>query len=426
MRPIHLIPFLLLFALSCAQPQSGFVTIDGVRFMLDGKPYYFVGTNFWFGANLGMPGPEGDRDRLIRELDLLKDVGLTNLRILAASEGPYHDNAVRPTFKPTPDSVNTDLFLGLDFLLAEMAKRDMKAVVFLNNFWEWSGGMNQWAEWYGGGPGTNPQITGDWTTFIRQSATFYANEAAVQAWRAHVASVLTRINTVNGRAYNNDPTIMSWQLANEPRPDYDDPEPFVRWIHESSGFIKSMAPKQLVSTGNEGSRGSNDDMDLFIRAHSSPNVDYLTYHMWAKNWSWYDAANADSTILVSMDNAEAYIRGHIEVARRLNKPITMEEFGLGRDGENHDPTTPTTYRDRYFRHVFDLVEESMLSDSPLAGTNFWAWGGYAVSVKPDFSWRPGDPFMGDPPQEPQGLNSVFATDTSTLAILREHAAFLRR
>lgn len=426
MRTFRFLPLLFLLMLACGKPQSGFVTVDGVRFMLDGKPYYFVGTNFWYGANLGMPGPEGDRGRLIRELDLLKEVGLTNLRIMAASEGPYHDNAVRPTFKPTPDSVNADLLIGLDFLLAEMAKRDMKAVVFLNNFWEWSGGMNQWGEWYGSGPGTNPQITGDWNTFIRQSAKFYTNETAVQAWRAHVASVITRVNTVNGRAYNNDPTIMSWQLANEPRPDYDDTEPFVRWIHESSGFIKSMAPKQLVSTGNEGSRGSNDDMDLFIRAHSSPNVDYLTYHMWAKNWSWYDAANPDSTILVSMANAEAYLRSHIEVARQLNKPITMEEFGLGRDGENHDPATPTTYRDRYFRHVFSLVEESMVSGSPLAGTNFWAWGGYAVSAKPDFSWRPGDPFMGDPPQEPQGLNSVFATDASTLAILNAHAAFLRR
>jgi isoleucyl-tRNA synthetase len=45
----------------------------GYEFTLDGKPYYFVGTNFWYGANLGMPGEAGDRDRLIRELDLLKD-----------------------------------------------------------------------------------------------------------------------------------------------------------------------------------------------------------------------------------------------------------------------------------------------------------------------------------------------------------------
>jgi len=36
-------------------------------------------------------------------------------------------------------------------------------------------------------------------------------------------------------------------------------------------------------------------------------------------------------------------------------------------------------------------------------------------------WRPGDTFVGDPPQEPQGRNSVFISDTSTLRILSEHA-----
>lgn len=426
MKQLTLIALFAIFA-SCASPtEKHFVIVEGAQFTLAGKPYYFVGTNFWYGANLGMPGEAGDRERLIRELDLLKATGLTNLRIMAASEGPFHANAVSPTFKPTKDSVNTDLLIGLDFLLAEMGKRDMKAVIFLNNFWEWSGGMNQWGEWYGNGPGSNPQVTGDWTTFIRQSAKFYPNEAAQTAWREYLTLVISRTNSITGEKYTDDPTIMSWQLANEPRPDYDDVEPFVNWIHESAGFIKALAPNQLVSTGNEGSRGANDNMDLFVRSHSSPNVDYLTFHMWAKNWGWYDAANPDSTIVTSMANAETYIREHVEIARQLNKPITMEEFGLGRDFENHDSANTTTYRDRYLGHVFSLVEESMTSGSPLAGTNFWAWGGYGVSAQPDFTWKPGDPFMGDPPQEPQGLNSVFAGDTSTLNILKTHAEFLRR
>jgi mannan endo-1,4-beta-mannosidase len=36
-------------------------------------------------------------------------------------------------------------------------------------------------------------------------------------------------------------------------------------------------------------------------------------------------------------------------------------------------------------------------------------------------WRVGDPFVGDPPQEPQGRNSIFISDTSTMRIIREHA-----
>jgi mannan endo-1,4-beta-mannosidase len=36
-------------------------------------------------------------------------------------------------------------------------------------------------------------------------------------------------------------------------------------------------------------------------------------------------------------------------------------------------------------------------------------------------WKAGDPFTGDPPQEAQGLFSVFDSDASTLGIVADHA-----
>ena len=50
----------------------GFINVNGKQFIRDGKPYYFLGTNFWYGMNLGSSGQGGDRDRLLRELDHLK------------------------------------------------------------------------------------------------------------------------------------------------------------------------------------------------------------------------------------------------------------------------------------------------------------------------------------------------------------------
>jgi mannan endo-1,4-beta-mannosidase len=65
--------------------------------------------------------------------------------------------------------------------------------------------------------------------------------------------------------------------------------------------------------------------------------------------------------------------------------------------------------------------DSAKAGAPFAGSNFWGWGGHERGKNADDIWREGDPFVGDPPQEPQGFNSVFIADTSTLRILRNHA-----
>ncbi|HET9475225.1 MAG TPA: beta-mannosidase, partial [Steroidobacteraceae bacterium] len=63
--------FLLAATPACAAGAgtSGFVTVKGRHFELDGKPYYFAGTNLWYGMYLGSPGATGDRSRLVKELD---------------------------------------------------------------------------------------------------------------------------------------------------------------------------------------------------------------------------------------------------------------------------------------------------------------------------------------------------------------------
>ena len=50
------------------------------------------------------------------------------------------------TADPAPMVYNDTIFAGLDYLLAEMGKRDMLAVLYLNNSWEWSGGYGQYLQ----------------------------------------------------------------------------------------------------------------------------------------------------------------------------------------------------------------------------------------------------------------------------------------
>ena len=71
--------------------------------------------------------------------------------------------------------------------------------------------------------------------------------------------------------------------------------------------------------------------------------------------------------------------------------------------------------------MYGAVADSMTKGGPIAGSNFWAWGGAGRTQNPDFMWKAGDSFVGDPPQEPQGLYCVFDSDASTIRIITAHA-----
>ena len=375
---------------------------------------------------LGSPGATGDRARLTRELDDLARRGVRNLRVLAISEVSSLKRAVTPAVLQRPGTVDETLWKGLDFLLEEMRKRDMKAVLYLNNFWQWSGGMSQYMAWFNGTPVLDPDLTGDWNGFMDNSAAFYREPRAQDAFRQVIQRLVARKNSVNGRLYAQDPTIMSWQLANEPRPGSDaNARPhfdvFVKWVDETAGYIKTLAPRQLVSTGNEGWMGTAGSRELFERSHATRNVDYLTYHMWAPNWQWFNPKNAAATYDDAWKKMQEYLDWHIDAANKMGKPIVLEEFGINRDDGSFKPSATTVYRDRFYGQIFALIERRAAAGDAIAGSNFWAWGGEGRTANQDFMWKAGDSFVGDPPQEPQGLYCVFDSDESTIAIISAHA-----
>lgn len=425
---LSVISMLMLNACSSVtvKEQAEFIKVNGSMFQGGNKPYYFSGTNFWYGCYLGSKGELGDRERLIRELDNMKSMGITNLRILAASEESDLKNSLKPAIQMKPGVYDEDLLEGLDFLLSEMGKRKMYAVVFLNNFWEWSGGMSQYKAWATGEKVFNPDDPGKgWGQFMNNSASFYKDAKANELFRNYIKNIVTRKNKFSGLLYSDDPAIMAWQLANEPRPGegqyaLDNKEVYYKWIDETAGYIHSLDKNHLVTSGSEGYMGSAQSEEIYLNAHRSRNIDYITFHLWAKNWGWFDAKKIDETFQPAVEKATAYIRQHIELARQLNKPVTMEEFGLARDNEVLDANAPKTARDKYYSALLNLVYDSAKTGSPMAGTNFWAWGGEGRGKNPDGQWRKGDPLTGDPWQEPQGYNSIFNSDTSTIQILSDY------
>lgn len=414
------------FLVSCSTSQpdnNNYVRVQDGQFMIGDSAYRYIGTNFWYGAILGSWGRGGDRQRLAAELDLLQDVGINNIRVLVGGDGeeniPSH---IMPVLQTAPGVYNDTILDGLDYLMAELEKRDMKAVLFLNNAWEWSGGYGTYLDWANAGKTPNPGIDG-YDKYMNHVAQFVKNDSAKALAANHARYIVSRTNRYTGKPYAESPAVMSWQIANEPRAFASDSvtkEAFAEWISSQAALIKSIDANHLVSTGSEGRHGCEGDIDLWKKIHSDKNIDYAIIHLWPYNWSWVNEENLVENVDSACVNAYAYIMPHSEIARELGKPLVLEEFGYPRDGFVFTPGSPTEGRDKFYEYVFGLV----LDTDNISGCNFWGWGGYADPAHQN--WEPWDDYTGDPAQEAQGLNSVFAKDSSTLNIIRSAAQRLKK
>jgi mannan endo-1,4-beta-mannosidase len=425
---LTLIVFTVTFPTKLFAQTSSFVSVKNHQFYADGKPYYFIGTNYWYGSLLGL---EKDKRkgiaRLRKELDFLKANGVTNLRLMAGAEGSGLINGVTrvgPPLQTEQGKFNEKVLDGLDLVLLEMGKRDMKAVIFISNNWEWSGGFQQYLIWNNLVPDSMKTRKLTWDELRDIVSKFYTCEVCKESYNKQVNLILNRTNKYSKKKYTEETSIMAWELANEPRP----MRPVVndaykKWIGDVASLIKSKDKNHLVTIGHEGLMGT-EDLKLFEEIHADRNIDYLTIHIWAKNWGWFKDDKVAEGFPNVVEKAVNYIDQHLAVAEKLNKPLVIEEFGLPRDKQSFDINSPTSLRDEYYGKIFSMLAKSAETNGYLAGAAFWAFGGTARPIKNQVFWKNGDDYMGDPPMEEQGLNTVFDSDQSTWKVINFYSKSL--
>lgn len=426
---------LLLAVVPGSAGAQDFVTVSGTGFQVDGHPYSFGGGSYWYGMWAGRSDVNGgERARLGRELDQLLELGITNLRVMASSEGPNSEPwRIVPALQTAPGVYDPALLDGLDYFVWAMKSRGIRAVMVLNNFYPWSGGMAQYVSWSTGMPipYPPPEPGGNWDTYKQYTDDFYSDATAQGYFNNFIAFLLARVNPYTGIAYKDEPAIMAWELANEPR-GFWNPDDFNIWIDATAAYIKSLDSNHLVTTGCEGDTPWPiwDGMD-FDANHDGPDIDYATIHIWPQNWLWFDPLDPAATYPATEANARAYFRDHAARAALLptgtpgvfGKPLVLEEFGLARDGGSFDPASTTRWRDSFFAAMQEEVFLSAREGGVARGDNFWSWAGEGRPLGPPygFYWSPGDPIIGDAPYEIQGWLSVYDTDATTLSLASAHA-----
>ena len=401
--------------------QSELVKIKGSQFYLDNHPFYYVGTNYWYGSVLALKNDKQKGiDRLRQELDFLKSHNVTNVRILGGAEGKGLINGIQRVGPPlqTKEGIFDPGYLkGMDVLLTELGKRKMTAVIYLSNNWNWSGGFLQYLKWNGLIPDSAFNENIAWGELGNYTSKFYDCEKCMADYFKQVKYIVGHTNSITHKKYSEDPAIMAWEIANEPRPMRPSAiNSYKKFISNTASFIKKIDPRHLVTTGTEGYM-STESIQLYKDIHNDKNIDYLTIHIWPKNWSWFEGKDIAGGMDSVVSKTITYLNVHKKIAADLNKPLVIEEFGLPRDNHSYDIDSPTTYRDIYYSKILSEWLKSKRTNGLLAGINFWAYGGIAKPVKGQIMWKEGDEYMGDPPMEEQGLNTVFNSDKSTWNVI---------
>lgn len=116
------------------------------------------------------------------------------------------------------------------------------------------------------------------------------NEELEQAFKNRIEFIINRQNTVNGRSYRDDPTIMAWIIIEEPffnPAQYPTHPPTVTvpqvaaWFDEMASYVKSLDPNHLVSIMFTGGVHQIDS-EKWYTVFDSTSLDFLEFEDYAK------------------------------------------------------------------------------------------------------------------------------------------------
>src|ERR1051325_6348596 len=249
----------VLFAISkhesAGRAPAGFVTARGLRFILDGRPFRFV------GANVAVMYRDEDRARMPETMRQAAQMGIKVVRVWASGEGGPND--VKPiadfndwprthAFRTKPHEWNEAEFAFLDQVLAEAGRNNLRVQLCLVNWWRDTGGITQYLRWAGvEGADDDKQPFG---IHLEKAMQFYTNETARALYRQHVEKIATRRNTVTGTLYRDDRTIFGYELINEGKCLTGRWNERRAWVAEMSGYLKSLDPNHMIAPGVWGYR----------------------------------------------------------------------------------------------------------------------------------------------------------------------------
>ena len=409
-------------------PPNPFVTRSGSELYLGREPFRFAGANNYYPLYKSpfMVGALLDKavasDFRVLRIWSANDIGNQDgsNSVDGIKEGVYTQywDGAAPAFNDWPNGL-----ARLDFIIAEAGKRGLKLTLPFVNNWTAFGGMDQYVRWRGG----------------QYHDEFYT-DATIRGWyKAWIGHLLNRVNTITGVKYKDDPTIMMWELANEPRcvsggyprsPSCTT-QTLIKWADEMSSYVKSIDRNHLVSVGDEGflclpgatdwTENCSEGVDSYAFA-ALRNVDAMSLHLYPDPDHWNKTPEWGTE----------WILKHVAKAKRLRKAVYLGEFGL-KTKNNRNPVYFEWTRALFFSGANGGMYW-ILSDAQDNGAPYPDYDGFTVycpspvcTTLGNFSMRmTGNRPFGFPPVADDDASSAQFGTVVTLTPVANDVAYLGR
>ena len=361
-------------------PANKFVKQAGDQFRLDGRPFSFGGTNNYYLMYSSHLMTDAVLDKAAANgLNVVRTWGwferglVTDTTSDGADKGVYFQY-FDPTINGPAFNDGADGLQMLDYVVAKAKQDGIRLVLPLTGNWSAFGGMDMYTKWRQLQTGSAAGLT---------HSSFYT-DPVIQGWYKNwINHLLNHTNALTGLKYKDDPTIMAWELANEPRcvgsgayP--KDPacnvDTLMGWVKSASRYVKSIDREHLVGTGSEGfmcldktlvdwTRNCNEGVNEPAFA-ALPTIDYLSFHLypdsWGKDRGW----------------SNQFILDELAAGARIHKPVVMGEYGW-----TNQATRNAVYQqwlDIFASHGGDGALYWILSDVQNDGTLYPDYDGFTV------------------------------------------------
>ncbi|KAJ7054471.1 CEL4a mannanase [Mycena amicta] len=354
--------------------QTGFVKTSGTRFTLNGAKYTVVGSNAYWPGLLGYSSTD-----ITKAFADIANSGATTVRTWGFNEVTAANGVYFHLWNGKTATVNTGTngLQVLDTVIAAAKAHGIRLIISLTNNWSDFGGMDVYAT----------QLLGSGQTHD----VFYTNPTIIAAFKTYVQAVVSR--------YVNEPTIMAWELANEPRCGGSNTQAsssctvstITTWATTMSAFIKSIDSNHLVALGDEGFFNEPGNSDFvyqgtlgidFAANMKISTLDFGTFHMYPQSWGESN----------TVPWGQQWITDHATQMTANNKPVIIEEFGI------------TSNSNRSTQYA---VWYSTIISTGLTG---------------DLLWQAGSQLTNGP--TPDDGYAIFPTDP-VYPVLQQHAAALK-